>query len=487
MNSRSKRVSRTLLGAITFTELLIIAAYLLEVIKGERTPFYWIMLLLLAAVPTTISWITFGANPEKVGCRYISVIGYLLMYSMVHISGDTPMTFAYIIIPAAILIVCADLILNWIVMIWSVVVVGISVLYDIIVMKQTTANHIADYEIELIGIIVFMVIMYISTKLQAKLNKEEIQTVKKQEMETSNQLDKMVSVADAVSTETALVLEMVQQVATSSDYTAQALDDISRGTTQTAESIQNQLSQTEKIQEIIEEVSGISYEMQLCVESCTKGISEGLTNVDSLTQSAEYVQQVNSGLNSEMDALVEKANHAIDIIQIIQSIASQTNLLALNASIEAARAGDAGRGFAVVATEITSLAQQTADATAKIQDILTVLQTEAQAANTSVEGVVEASQKQNALIMNTKQSFTSINEAIREITDNSNKEAEAVGVLLNVNTELISSVETVSAVSEEVSASTKQVYEAAQENLRISEDMKSSIHKLSERVEALTE
>jgi len=320
-----------------------------------------------------------------------------------------------------------------------------------------------------------------------QLNKEEIQTVKKQELETSNQLDKMVSVADAVSTETSLVLEMVQQVATSSDYTAKALDDISRGTTQTAESIQNQLSQTEKIQEIIEEVSGISYEMQLCVESCTKGISEGLTNVDSLTQSAEYVQQVNSGLNSEMDALVEKANHAIDIIQIIQSIASQTNLLALNASIEAARAGDAGRGFAVVATEITSLAQQTADATAKIQDILTVLQTEAQAANTSVEGVVEASQKQNALIMNTKQSFTSINEAIREITDNSNKEAEAVGVLLNVNTELISSVETVSAVSEEVSASTKQVYEAAQENLRISEDMKSSIHKLSERVEALTE
>jgi methyl-accepting chemotaxis protein len=91
--------------------------------------------------------------------------------------------------------------------------------------------------------------------------------------------------------------------------------------------------------------------------------------MDSLTESAAYVQKINAELNAEMDSLVERANQALDIIQIIQGIASQTNLLALNASIEAARAGEAGRGFAVVASEITNLAQQTTDATSSKSSI----------------------------------------------------------------------------------------------------------------------
>lgn len=65
----------------------------------------------------------------------------------------------------------------------------------------------------------------------------------------------------------------------------------------------------------------------------------------------------------------EKVKQINELTNVILDIASQTNLLALNASIEAARAGEAGKGFAVVAEEISSLADNSRQTAANIQDI----------------------------------------------------------------------------------------------------------------------
>ena len=77
-----------------------------------------------------------------------------------------------------------------------------------------------------------------------------------------------------------------------------------------------------------------------------------------------------------------------EVIRFIRRIAEQTKLLGLNASIEAARASEHGRGFAVVANEVTKLAQNTGEATAKISQILENIEESMQAI---IEGIEQTS------------------------------------------------------------------------------------------------
>jgi methyl-accepting chemotaxis protein len=73
-------------------------------------------------------------------------------------------------------------------------------------------------------------------------------------------------------------------------------------------------------------------------------------------------------------ALSEQTQQIGEIIATVNDIASQSNILALNASVEAARAGEYGKGFAVVAVEVRNLAEQSKQATAQVEAILSDIQ-----------------------------------------------------------------------------------------------------------------
>mgnify|MGYP004618828385 FL=1 len=160
MNEETRKVSRSLLTATSITQGVILLAYLMEVIKGERQLGYYLTLVAIILIPCVLAWILLNTRPDSTNCRYIGMVGFLAMYTMVLVTGDTAMTFVYILVPLSYLIVCADMKLQILVLIWSLGANLTSILYRILALKATGADNIADYEIQFLASLLCMLLPY---------------------------------------------------------------------------------------------------------------------------------------------------------------------------------------------------------------------------------------------------------------------------------------------------------------------------------------
>jgi twitching motility protein PilJ len=135
----------------------------------------------------------------------------------------------------------------------------------------------------------------------------------------------------------------------------------------------------------IEEVSGnaerCSDVARHSVEIAGKGGEAVRRTIAGMNTIRETIQDT----SKRIKRLGESSQEIGNIVELIEEIAEQTNILALNASIEASRAGEASRGFAVVADEVQKLAERSANATKKIEVLVSTIQSDTNEAVMSME------------------------------------------------------------------------------------------------------
>ena len=207
----------------------------------------------------------------------------------------------------------------------------------------------------------------------------------------------------------------------------------------------------------------------------SKDIEHLVTTVDISVKNGEMVADKLTYLNNHISQM-----HSI--IVMIEEIASQTELLALNASIEAARAGEAGKGFSVVASEISKMATQTGDATENITKLIHNMSSAIEDVVSVIYTMIDGINTEKSSTENTAKSFDNIQTNTYTVRDNVSRLSSSIDELKQANSVIVDSIQTISAVSEQLSAHAAETTNTEDANMKILESINTRMHSLIDTI-----
>ncbi len=465
--------------------LVITLAYLMEVIKGERTIVYFEIMMVLGWSPLLVSWAMYRKDKASATVCWLVSVGFVPLFTYALITGDTPMTviFAFPMM-ACIYVYAYDKLLYTF---GGLTLLGIlaDVVVGLLVYKANSADDIADYEIEFLGALITVVLTIAACRVTQQINNKHMDTLSEASDRQKNLLEKVLHATEILSNRVEQIDGHAKDIQSQSESAQESIEQIAAGTSDVASTIQTQQHMSNDISDGLDSLTAISKEIQDKFNHTHSLSQQGIENVNNLSQSAQMVAASKDEVSTATETLINSINEAKQILSLIRDITDQTTLLALNASIEAARAGEQGKGFAVVASEIQKLSGDTGSATDKISTILESLGTEADRVGAAVSNLDTVSERQNKLIAETEGQFRVIDANISAMTDNITNQAHYLTRINENNLEIARSISSTSAYTQELTASSESTMNLTRESLEGTRSMADSLEEIYCEVQEL--
>ncbi len=242
-----------------------------------------------------------------------------------------------------------------------------------------------------------------------------------------------------------------------------------------AEQVEQSLQFVEDLTQAAQEVAVSAQQAAEIAKTASETAVTGGSTMDQTVASIDQLRETVAETAKKVKRLGESSQQISKAVSLINQIALQTNLLAINASIEAARAGEEGRGFAVVAEEVGALASQSATATKEIEQIVESIQLEtAEVVNAMEVGTTQVVEG-TRMVQDTKQSLGQIVAVSQQIADLVQTISGSTASQTTKAQMLSKLVQNVAKVSENTSASSREVAGSLQETVEIAKQLQASV------------
>lgn len=408
--------------------------------------------------------------------RYVG-IAFALLYFYILVTAYSNVTYAYMLPIFLILVLSFD---KLVIRIACSIFFFANVVRIIVTMStnEATDSIMESVMVEAIITVLVVIVINIGSKLLENFFESSMQEIMKVSEHNKSIAEKIVETAKDVEQETLLMSQNMSQIEDSAKTVYSSMNSMSQGINDTTEIIIQQNIRTQEIVEIIDNTNQKTSAIAETTKDADAALSIGKEAMNKLYSHVEASIRANDEMKNTVAELQSKTNQVKSITDIILGISSQTNLLALNASIEAARAGEAGKGFSVVADEIRNLAEQTRTETENITNIIESLSSEAQAMTEKAKHTVEMANEEGHYAKEAGTQFEQITSKIAELSQHVNDVEMLMTSLVQSNAVIADGINSLSATSEEISASTQDVCEISNQNVQQVNDFAISVERI---------
>lgn len=432
---------------------VLFPSYLLESVKqSDIQKLGLIISILFILVPSIVMLVLFVLDKSINKTKYIGVfyMGIILAYMIGLVFIHTDISFFYITPAIVLSTLISDrrkaLRANVFSLVCTIIILAIKFKFGLLTFSA--------YGAQIIALIIFLIISDRTAVCNVLLEATRLNEAKSL-LNLANDRKQLIEDAiKVISKEMNSLNGSINDSNNQNKTTYNSLTEISRVVEEISKSLDKQTTESGSLGKQLHEIDIKSKDIGTSCNKFKKTINMNSKGLSSIKEKVLDINKTSNDMYEYMEDLNRNSENIASSLNIIKEISRQTNMLSLNATIEAARAGDNGKGFAVVAMEIGDLVKKTDKATEEISFMMSNFNSSInnlydliKVSNTKVNEQTDLVDEINEAFVSTVKDFEVMDESITYLAD-------AVNISVTNINKVVSEIESMSSICEEVSATT---------------------------------